>query len=202
LAVDATNKPNGEFDSLIRFNLASAVAFFNTTYGAGAWTVQSVGLYVDAVQGHPSMNVTSAGDVTAIWQANDAWVEGTGTSLAPTTDGVSYATLASLQSGSDQSVGTFHYDGGYGQYLYLLNLTSGLANDMTSGADLSLRLVPSDNNVSFAFFSRDNGLAFGYPQLVVTAAPVPEPSVLALVILGCVGGLAAKRIGFKRRATT
>src|SRR5436309_4937904 len=44
LAVAAGNLPNGEFQSVIRFDLSGARASLDAQYGAGQWSLQSVGL--------------------------------------------------------------------------------------------------------------------------------------------------------------
>jgi hypothetical protein len=114
---------------------------------------------------------------------NNSWVEGTGTGGTPTTDGITYNTLQSqyINNATDQTLGTFSFAGGSsGEEGYLLSLASGLSGDVQGGDDLSLRLFPADNDVSYLFSSRETG-ATG-PELVITATP--EPGTLELGVTG------------------
>jgi hypothetical protein len=44
LAVAPASSAKGEFDSVIKFNLAGAVSQFNATYGAGNWQISGLKL--------------------------------------------------------------------------------------------------------------------------------------------------------------
>src|ERR1700677_384607 len=48
LAISAGDLPNGEFDSVVMFNLASTKAGFDAQYGPGQWTIQSITLSLEA----------------------------------------------------------------------------------------------------------------------------------------------------------
>src|SRR5215510_11942429 len=48
LAVSAPQLPNGEFQSVLRFDLQAAKASFDATYGVGQWTLQSITLRLSA----------------------------------------------------------------------------------------------------------------------------------------------------------
>jgi hypothetical protein len=184
LALAAGSLPQGAFQSVIQFNLGAAVSSFNSQFGAGDWTVQSVTLELTSTAHNNAIyNNAAAGQFNISLMQSNSWVEGTGTAGAPTTDGITYNTLMStyVNPATDQALGTFSFAGGSsGANNYALTLTSGLLNDVGSGGELSLRLYADDNNVSYLFSSRMAGS--GGPELLITAAP--EPATLELCAMG------------------
>src|SRR5882672_1700616 len=48
LAVSASGLPNGEFQSVIEFDLSGARSSFDGQYGAGQWSIQSVSLQLSS----------------------------------------------------------------------------------------------------------------------------------------------------------
>ena len=184
LAVAAGDLPQGEFQSVMQFDLAGAVSAFNADYGVGQWTIQSVSLELSASpHGNSIFNPPAAGEFGISLMQNNSWLEGTGTGGTPTTDGITYNSLQNqyINNATDQALGTFGFPGGSsGEEGYLLSLASGLVSDVQGGDDLSLRLFPDDNNVSYLFSSRETG-ATG-PELIITATP--EPGTLELGLTG------------------
>src|SRR5262245_27706428 len=81
LLVNAVGLPKGEFDSLLEFNLASAKSTFDSTFGAGQWTIQSITLQLTSASPNNALfnSPNAAGQFTLTWMLNDSWVEGTGT---------------------------------------------------------------------------------------------------------------------------
>src|SRR5262249_2061413 len=117
---------------------------------------------------------------------NDSWTEGTGTPNAQTTDGVTWNTLASFLSASDQSLGSFSYDGvSSGTVTRTLGNSSGFTNDILGGSLASLYFFTTDSAMSGLFNSRSFNTASARPVLTVTA--VPEPSTWLLGVLGLLG---------------
>src|SRR5689334_3356857 len=113
LDIAAAGLPKGEFQSLLKFDLSDAKSSFDATFGAGQWQVQSVTLQCTATSpNNPIFNTAAAGQFAASWMQNDGWVEGTGTPNLPTSDGITFSTLSSFLSPSDQSVGSFSFAGG------------------------------------------------------------------------------------------
>jgi len=185
LTVESGSLPNGEFQTVIMFNLSGAENYFNSEYGIGAWTVQSVSLQLtSSAHPNPMFNAPAAGQFGVSLMANNSWIEGTGTGGAPATDGITYYSLTNtyINNAADQALGTFQFGGGSsGTSAYGLGLSSGgLVSDVEGGDDLSLRLFPADNNVSYLFNS--SRAASGGPELVITA--VPEPGALELAGIG------------------
>jgi hypothetical protein len=181
LAVAAADLPQGQFQTVIQFNLLGAENAFNAEYGVGQWSIQSVALDLTASP-HPNsiFNTPAAGMFGISLMMNNAWAEGTGNGGTPTTDGISFNSLENtyINSSVDQGLGTFSFAGGTsGQSSYTLGLASGLLSGLQDGGDVSLRLYPDDNNISYLFSSRMAGS--GGPELVITA--VPEPSALLLM---------------------
>jgi len=184
LALAASGLPQGPFQSVIEFNLGPAANSFNSQYGAGDWTVQSVTLQLTSTPHNNAIyNNAAAGQFNVSLMQNNAWVEGTGTAGTPTTDGITYNSLMStyVNPATDQALGTFSFPGGSsGANNYSLTLSPGLLNDVGSGGEVSLRLYAGDNNVSYLFSSRSAGS--GGPELLITAAP--EPGTLELIATG------------------
>jgi hypothetical protein len=184
LAVAAAGLANGEFQSVLRFDLSATKASFDSQFGAGQWSVQSISLSLTATAPNNAIfNASAAGLFGISWMQNDSWVEGTGTPAAPTSTGITFASLPSFISPGDQSLGTFAFPGGTsGTVLCPLALTSGLSADATAGSLVSLRFLAADTAVSFLFDSRNFGTASARPLLSIVA--VPEPAALSLLALG------------------
>jgi hypothetical protein len=182
VSVSAPGLPQGEFQSVLRFDLAAAAASFDAAYGAGQWSVQSVTLQLTAAAaGNAIFNTPAAGQLAFSWMQNDGWTEGTGNPAAPTTNGITFTSLQSTYLGAgDQALGTFAFSGATsGAFNYGLALTSGLLGDVLGGSDLSLRLLAADSTVSGVFNSRSFGTTSARPLLTVVAVPEPDPLALA-----------------------
>ncbi|HSU53983.1 MAG TPA: hypothetical protein VLT36_08005 [Candidatus Dormibacteraeota bacterium] len=189
VAVAAPGSAQGEFQSVLQFNLAGAKTSFDSQFGAGAWTIQSVTLQLTAVPPNNAIfNASAAGQFGLSWMQNDGWTEGTGTPQAPTTTGVTFSTLNNFISGADESLGTFSYNGATsGNNSYSLNLTPGFSGEVLSGSTVSLRMFAADNAVSYLSDSRNFPTTTARPLLTVSV--VPEPGVSGLLFLGaCVAG--------------
>jgi hypothetical protein len=186
LTVEAGNLPQGEFQTVIEFDLSGAQSYFNSEYGAGGWTAQTVLLKLTgSPHGNSMFNPPAAGEFAISLMQNNSWVEGTGTGGAPTTNGITYDSLESsyINDATDQALGSFSFVGGTsGTANYGLNLSSGLLGDLMAGTNLSLRLFPTDTNVSYLFNSRM--AASSGPALLITVAPQAIPYQLALALSG------------------
>jgi hypothetical protein len=187
LAVAAPALPKGEFRSFLRFDTLPLKAAFDSALGPGNWTVQSVTLRLGAAPpnnpvfngngaGPGGTNVNTPGTFTASWIADDAWIEGTGSTGAPGAAGVRFNHLPALTGA--QSLGAFDFGGGTsGTNTYGLTLSAGLLSDLNTGGLLSIQLSPSagETALSYTLNSRTAG---NPPLLSVTA--IPEPTALAL----------------------
>jgi hypothetical protein len=196
LEISAAGLPNGEFQSLLRFDLASVKSGFDSTFGVGNWTLSGVQLQLseeNPVNLPNFFNVSAPGLVGATWMSTTAWEEGTGRPLLPGLTGVNFNDLPSLTSINDQPLGSFSFDGGTkGAQTYALTASSGLTSDVLAGNVTSLRLRALDSSVSALFTSNDNhGPPEDHPLLIFTA--IPEPSACALLAVGWVGLLALRR---------
>lgn len=195
LAVSAVGLSQGEFQSLLQFNLAAAKSSFDSQFGVGLWTIQSVTLQLTATPPNNSIfNTAAAGQFGLSWMQNDSWTEGTGTPNAPTTTGITFSTLNGFLSGADEALGTFSYNGATsGNFTYSLNLTPSFSADVLSGNSLSLRMFAADSGVSFLSDSRSFGTASARPLLTITAVPEPATSSLAILGLAFVVSVRQKR---------
>jgi hypothetical protein len=198
VAVSAAGLPNGEFASVMKFDFAAAKASFDGTYGAGAWSVTGLALQLTAASPNNAIfnSPSASGSFTMQWMQNDGWVEGSGTPNAPGGTGITFNTLSTFTSGSDQPLGLFTFSGGTsGSSTFSLNLASGFVSDVLAGGTASLLMSPSGTTVAALFYSRSFNTASSRPVFTVTA--VPEPASLALVVAGAAAG-----IGWRRRGVT
>jgi hypothetical protein len=182
LAIAAPGLSQGEFQSVLKFDLSAAQSSFNSQFGVGQWTIQSVALQLtSSPHNNAIFNDIAAGQFNVSLMQNNSWVEGTGTGGIPSSDGISFNSLQGtyINSAVDEALGTFSFLGGSsGQNGYALTLSSGLMNDITSGGDLSLRLFATDTT-SYLFTSRSGGSS-ARPDILVQAVAVPEPGTMTL----------------------
>src|SRR5580704_9356702 len=63
LTIEAGNLPQGEFQTVIEFDLTGAQSYFNSEYGAGGWTARTVSLKLTAsAHGNSMFNAPAAGE--------------------------------------------------------------------------------------------------------------------------------------------
>ncbi len=175
LAIAAPGLPQGEFQSVLRFDTTSAVAAFNASFGAGNWTIQSVSLQLTSSSpNNPIFNAQAAGQFAAGWMQNDSWIEGTGTPGSPGSTGLTFTNLPSFLSASDESLGVLAFGGSTsGANAYGLGLTGGFVSDMSAGGPVSLRLSAVGSTIGYVFNSRTFGTVAARPALSITATPAP-----------------------------
>ena len=191
LAIAPASSTKGEFDSIVKFNVAAAVTQFNTTYGAGNWNITGMSLSLASnfggqgeVPNNGIFNTINAGSFGIDWLANDGWVEGTGSGMGstgfPNNSSVSYNSIPGLFSPGSSSLGTFTYTppGDNVYATYTLPLNSSLVSDVDAGGDVSLYFYAADNQVSYLFNARSFGS--NRPEFTITAAAIPEPGTVAL----------------------
>jgi len=185
LAVSAGGLPGGQFQSVLKFDLSGARSALDAEFGAGKWVLDSVGLKLtSSPHGNPIFNLAAPGQFGVSLMQNNAWQEGTGTGGKPGTVGISFNTLLGnfVNQNADVTLGSFTFSGGSsGDNEYRLELAPGLLGHLQSGSELSLRLYPTDNVVSYLFDSRTAG-GDTSPELVIVASP--EPAILGLGLAG------------------
>jgi len=189
LAVAARGLPNGEFQTVLKFDLSGARDAFNAQFGVGEWSIQSVSLQLTSSPHNNSIyNAIAAGSFGISLLQNNTWIEGTGTAGAPTTDGVSFNSLQNsfINNSADQDLGTFNFPGGSsGANTYSLGLSPGLVSDVIDGNEASFRMFAADQTVSYLFSSRSAAAPSSQPDLIITAVSVvPEPGTVTLIGLG------------------
>ena len=83
LSVAAPGLASGEFQSVLRFDLSGAKTSFNSQFGAGQWSIQSITLSLTATAPNNAIfNASAAGQFGVSWMQNDSWTEGAGTPAA------------------------------------------------------------------------------------------------------------------------
>jgi hypothetical protein len=184
LSIAAPNLSQGEFQSVLQFNFSSVKSAFDSQFGVGQWSIQSVVLQLTAtLPNNPIFNTPAAGQFAISWMQNDGWSEGTGTPQAPTTTGITFSSLNSFLSPADEALGTFNFNGATsGNATYTLGLTPSFSADVLAGNTVSFRMFATDATMSAVFDSRNFGTASARPVLTITA--VPEPASLALGVIG------------------
>jgi len=177
LVVAPAASGEGEFQSILKFNLAAAVGLFNTNYGAGNWSVSALSLTLTGNYGIAGVQpnnaifpVVQGGQFVIEWLANDDWLEGSGTPRLPTTDGVTYDSLPDLLSGTHAILATNLYTppGNNVPVTYSLPLASNLLANVAAGGDVTFLLYAADNVVGYLFNSWNYGNG-NQPLITVTA---------------------------------
>jgi hypothetical protein len=187
LGVAAAGLPQGEFQTVMQFDLSAARLAFDTQFGAGQWAVQSATLRLTAApHSNVIFNNIAPGLFGVSLMQNNSWVEGTGTGGIPTSDGISYNSLQGvyIDTLNDQALGTFSFGGtSSGAANYSLTLAPGLVSDLIGGGDASLRMFAADGSVSYLFDSRTGGSSAAFhPSLILDVVAVPEPGVAGFVL--------------------
>jgi hypothetical protein len=201
LSLAAGALPKGEFDSLLKFDLASAKASFDATFGVGLWVIDSIALRLTTSPPNNSIfngngagaggsNVNFAGQFSLKWMTNDSWVEGTGSPASPGATGITFSTLPTFLNAADETLGTFTFSGGTsGNNTWNLGLTTAFLSDATAGSTVSFLALPADNGVGYIFNAQNSTTAANRPLLTINA--IPEPGTGALLAAGL--GLLARR---------
>lgn len=211
LEISAPGSPEGEIQSLLRFDLSSAKASFDLTFGAGNWVINGVTLQLGTnfgTQGvqpnNPIFNAINGGKFAIDWMANDNWGEGNGTPASPfipsnpPVDGATFNSLSGLISGSDRTLGVFTYTpvGNTNPptvppATYSLALDPSFVADVSAGDLVSLRGYAADTSVSYLFNARSFGTTANRPTLIISA--VPEPGTATLLLCAGIPWLTRRR---------
>jgi hypothetical protein len=182
LAVSPASADKGQYQSVLEFNFANAIALFNTAYGSNDWIVTGITLTLTSNYGTNGVqpnnrifNVISAGNFVIEWLSDTNWVEGTGTPALPTMDGVTFGDLPELLSGPCAILCTSTYTppGNNVPVTYTLPLDTNLVAEVVSGVNSTLLFYAADNQIGYLFNSHEYGRG-DEPLINVTAAPFME----------------------------
>jgi hypothetical protein len=188
-ALNGSGQQMGLLDSVLRFSLGGTISQFNSTFGVGGWTITGISLQLTE-QAAPNNSIFNRGQgqFEIRWLNSDSLTEGTGTPMAPTTDGIVYNDESSiLNPGSDLSLGTFaNAQMNTRQTFALPTTSSAFLADIQNGGEVELFLTAASNSIGFTFNSKDFTTASARPVLEVTAAAVPEPSAIGLLGFGLI----------------
>jgi hypothetical protein len=186
LALAAGALPNGEFQSVLKFDLSGARNSLDSQYGAGNWSIQSISLQLSSSPHNNSIyNEVHAGQFGISLMRDNSWIEGTGNASNPGATGINYNTLQTsfINPALDSALGTFNFSGGSsGLNQYLLETGSVLDAELMAGDNITLRLFAADNSVSYLFSSRAASSQAAQPELIISA--IPEPGVSGLLAFG------------------
>jgi hypothetical protein len=182
LAISPPLALEGEFQSVVRFDVSGAPSLFDATYGTNNWSVASILLQLTSNYGTQGQqpnnrifNVISGGQFVIEWLSDTNWVEGTGTPIMPETDGlaVTYTSLPSLLAGAHEILCTNTYvpAGTNVPVIYALPFDTNLISAVTSGGSISLLFYAGDNQIGYLFNSHEYGRG-NEPLIEVTASPV------------------------------
>jgi len=167
---------NGQFASLLKFDLAAAKSTFDAAYGIGNWTLDSIQLQLTAATPlNATFNANAAGLVLIEWLADDSWLENT----------ITWNGMAALVGAGNESLGSLSYTGASsGSQMASLTASTGFTTDLQNGSVTSFRLAAGDADVSMVVNSRNFGTAANRPALILSASAVPEPSRLIMIATG------------------
>lgn len=186
-AQNAMGEVQGEADSWLRFDTTDAIQQFDLEFGAGNWTLESAVLSLrEDNQPNSTVFTRGPGSFAISWIANDDWTEGPGTSNSPQMaagNQIGWAHGQSLLTASDRALGTFQNDFTMLRQEFALDLDGNfLADVLSPGADLTLRLSAASDDIGFTFNA--STMAANAPQLILTAVPEPATALLIPIFFG------------------
>ena len=181
-ATNASGTVNGIADSFIRVNTAGLVTALNSLYGPNNWIINGAALRVVEL-GAPGNNIFTRGKgaFEIRWFSNDAWTEGTGMPISPTTDGVVYTNELTLLTNT-ASLGVFTNAAANNTNAYFLALPAAFVADIAAGGDVGLYLTAVDPGIGFTFNSQNFGTATQRPLFILSA--VPTPGTIGITVSG------------------
>lgn len=222
LVAAGSSTANGEYQTVLKFDLQYIKGLYDNQYGAGNWHVDRIILTLKsnaAFQGQQANNPIfpkiNAGGFAIDWMTNDNWSEGPSTAnpnspYVPVNspfDGVTFNTLPSLLSASDETLGSFYWgapsgtvisnpislngSGGQVSTQWTLSLQSGFLADVDAGGLVSLRVYATDPSTAYLFNSKTKGPDY-WPVLEVFAVPEPSTGLLMLAGMGVLAFLGRK----------
>lgn len=184
LAMNGLGVRQGLADSWMRFELSSAIAQFDSVYGAGNWTLESVVFSVRENAAPTSDLFTrGVGDFGIAWIANDNWSQGFGAASSPGTatgNEIGWTYGQSLLGAADRSLGVFQNAGDNTRQDFSLTLDADFVADLLAGASTTIRLSAASDGVGFTFNSVDNANMGNRPNLILTATPEPATAILLM----------------------
>jgi hypothetical protein len=179
LAIAPASSVNGEFESVLKFDVSGAAGLFNAAYGTN-WIISAISLQFASNVGTQGaqpqngiFNAVNGGNFVIEWMADSDWVEGTGRPMAPTTDGVTYDSLTNLLADKHEPLCTNTY-APPGNNIYVtwpLPLKADLVTNILGGGPVSFRLYAADEQVSYLFNSHNFGNG-NEPLIAITALPL------------------------------
>jgi len=177
-AVNSANEQNGLFDSLLRFAMSNVVSSLDATLGSHDWLVLRVTFRLTEVGDPPSPIFNrGVGAFEIRWLATNAWTEGSGIPVEPTTDGVTWNDVLSLLNpGTDVTLGQFTNSGVDGRLAFELALKEPFVSDIRSGTCVSFYLTAASPQIGFTAGSR-TFFSTNFPELEITAEANPHPRI-------------------------
>lgn len=188
LAVAGSAAPNGEFQTLLKFDGAAAVAAFDSQFGGGRWRLASATLRLTPTNPRNAFfSPPFPGRIAAIWLPRDGWADGAGRPNAPANTGLTWNSLRDLNTPADAVLSVS------GSPVHLLAMDAGFVADVSAGGPVTLWLRGEDALASAHFNSSEFAAAANRPTLAVEAVAVPEPAAAALILCGSICGWSVRR---------
>lgn len=187
--VEGSNNGNFASYGIARWDLSSVKSQFDTTFGAGSWSISAVSLEMT----QSNAGFTTNGGVEIFFTGDDATDTEPGTSplTYPLSGDFADLTSAATYTFTQVANGTVDSETIYDSNI--ANTAGGVAlvADILSNDTVTLVISEIDATTAATYAGFSNS-TFAGPTLVITA--VPEPATIALVLLTGVGALRRRRL--------
>ena len=164
---------NGEFQTVMAFDLSSVKASLDEMLGISNWQPMSLTLKLfktDLSKSMPPYNPDASGDFQVRYMPDTSWIEGGGDGKGKPVPGITYATLPGYLAAGDIPIANTSLVVSDASMVSSLPFTAEEVSAIKNGGQIGLHLLAADSVVSYIFDSREGGQQITSPALTVTAA--------------------------------